>query len=203
MVRPSLTLAYQTWRTSMSLGDVFRTDLVLLHAPSVYDFRKRVVMHGPIADAVPATNEPPRLPKARPIFHDRYSRPAPGPGPGHLLDAQETLTLIDQAARLTPERRDEALNAIRRRVDEANEASLYGTDELKWPDVGRLALRPRLVGRLGLALWAELGHRWHRLRGTYDGAVFSGARLAPVEPGRSRLTAAPVPLGMPGRPPPL
>jgi radical SAM superfamily enzyme YgiQ (UPF0313 family) len=41
----------------MSLRDVFKTDLVLLHAPSVYDFRSRVVMHGPIADAVPSTNE--------------------------------------------------------------------------------------------------------------------------------------------------
>jgi hypothetical protein len=38
----------------MSFSDVFKTDLVLLHAPSVYDFRKRVVMHGPIADAVPS-----------------------------------------------------------------------------------------------------------------------------------------------------
>jgi len=122
---------------------------------------------------------------------------------GHLLDAQETLTLIDQAARLAPERRDEALTAIRRRVDEANEASLCGTDELKWPDVGRLALRPRLIGRLGLALWAELGHSWHRFRGIYDGAVFSGARLAPVVPGRSWPPAGPVPLGMPGRTPAL
>jgi B12-binding domain/radical SAM domain protein len=122
---------------------------------------------------------------------------------GHLLDAQETLTLIDRATRLTPERRDEALAAIRRRVDEANEASLCGTDELKWPDVGRLALRPRLIGRLGLGLWAELGHSWHRLRGTYDGATFSGARLAPVEFGSPGPSAAPVPLGMPGRPTPL
>lgn len=41
----------------MSAGDVFRTDMVLLHAPSVYDFRSRPVMHGPIADAVPSTNQ--------------------------------------------------------------------------------------------------------------------------------------------------
>jgi B12-binding domain/radical SAM domain protein len=41
----------------VSIRDVFRTDLVLLHAPSVYDFRTSVVMHGPIADAVPSTNE--------------------------------------------------------------------------------------------------------------------------------------------------
>jgi B12-binding domain/radical SAM domain protein len=36
---------------------VFRTDLTLLHAPSVYDFRKKTTMMGPIADAVPSTDE--------------------------------------------------------------------------------------------------------------------------------------------------
>jgi radical SAM superfamily enzyme YgiQ (UPF0313 family) len=30
-------------------------DLVLLHAPSVYDFRERTIMHGPISDVIPAT----------------------------------------------------------------------------------------------------------------------------------------------------
>jgi len=42
---------------SVSVREVFRTDLTLLHAPSVYDFRTSVIMHGPIADAVPSTNE--------------------------------------------------------------------------------------------------------------------------------------------------
>ena len=41
----------------MSVSDVFGTDLALLHPPSVYDFRPSVIMHGPIADAVPSTNE--------------------------------------------------------------------------------------------------------------------------------------------------
>jgi hypothetical protein len=41
----------------VGVRDVFETDLVLLHAPSVYDFRSRLLMHGPIADAVPSTNE--------------------------------------------------------------------------------------------------------------------------------------------------
>lgn len=41
----------------MGLGDVFHTDLTLLHAPSVYDFRKRTILQGPIADAVPSTDE--------------------------------------------------------------------------------------------------------------------------------------------------
>ncbi len=41
----------------MGLDDAFRTDLTLLHAPSVYDFRKKTIMQGPVADAVPSTNE--------------------------------------------------------------------------------------------------------------------------------------------------
>jgi B12-binding domain/radical SAM domain protein len=41
----------------VGLGDVVRTDLTLLHAPSVYDFRKRAMMLGPVADAVPSTDE--------------------------------------------------------------------------------------------------------------------------------------------------
>ncbi len=32
-----------------------RTDIILLHAPSVYDFRERVIMHGPISDVIPST----------------------------------------------------------------------------------------------------------------------------------------------------
>ncbi len=30
-------------------------DLVLLHPPSVYDFRKKASMYGPISDVVPST----------------------------------------------------------------------------------------------------------------------------------------------------
>jgi hypothetical protein len=30
-------------------------DLILLHPPSLYDFRKRPGMHGPISDVVPST----------------------------------------------------------------------------------------------------------------------------------------------------
>jgi hypothetical protein len=41
----------------VSVRDVFGTDLALLHAPSVYDFRTSVIMHGPVADAVPSANE--------------------------------------------------------------------------------------------------------------------------------------------------
>jgi B12-binding domain/radical SAM domain protein len=41
----------------LGLADVTRTDLTLLHAPSVYDFREKTMMMGPVADAVPSTDE--------------------------------------------------------------------------------------------------------------------------------------------------
>jgi len=41
----------------VGLGEIVRTDLTLLHAPSVYDFRRRAMMLGPVADAVPSTDE--------------------------------------------------------------------------------------------------------------------------------------------------
>ncbi|GAB4443700.1 MAG: hypothetical protein OHK0040_14410 [bacterium] len=33
---------------------MFKTDVVFLHAPSIYDFRKRAVIHGPISDVIPS-----------------------------------------------------------------------------------------------------------------------------------------------------
>ena len=41
----------------MGVKDVLRTDLVLIHPPSVYDFRQETILQGPIADAVPSTDE--------------------------------------------------------------------------------------------------------------------------------------------------
>lgn len=95
--------------------------------------------------------------------------------------AQETLALIEETSGLAPDQRAAVLAAARDRVDQANEASLCGIDELKWADVGHLAVHPKLLARLARALWAELGHSWHRLTGSYDTAVFSGARLAPAQ----------------------
>jgi hypothetical protein len=38
-------------------GRVFGLDLVLLHAPSVWDFRRGVILQGPLADVIPSTDE--------------------------------------------------------------------------------------------------------------------------------------------------
>ncbi len=40
-----------------SSGRVFGLDLVLLHAPSVWDFREEVILQGPLADVIPSTTE--------------------------------------------------------------------------------------------------------------------------------------------------
>lgn len=40
----------------MPLRNPFRRDLILLHAPSVYDYRRLLLFYGPFADAVPSTH---------------------------------------------------------------------------------------------------------------------------------------------------
>jgi B12-binding domain/radical SAM domain protein len=56
-VRQGNFLEGQGDQKTLGLRDVVRTDLTLLHAPSVYDFRKKTLMLGPIAEAVPSTDE--------------------------------------------------------------------------------------------------------------------------------------------------
>ncbi|MDA8331217.1 MAG: cobalamin-dependent protein, partial [Candidatus Dormibacteraeota bacterium] len=36
---------------------MFEADLILLHAPSVWDFREEVILQGPLADVIPSTDE--------------------------------------------------------------------------------------------------------------------------------------------------
>ena len=98
----------------------------------------------------------------------------------HLRRGQEMVALLDTTAGVPPEQRAAVLSATRRRIDEVNEASLCGTDELKWANVGHLIMRPRLAARLGLALCGEVRHSLHRLVGSYDTDVFSGQRLPAI-----------------------
>jgi hypothetical protein len=106
---------------------------------------------------------------------------------GHLRHAEQTVAWLSEAAELPREQRTALHAAARQRVDEVNEASLCDTDELKWAGVGHLIVRPRLAARLGLALWAEVKHSLPRLSGSYDTALFSNARLVPVEPRPSQV----------------
>ncbi|MDT7544886.1 MAG: hypothetical protein QOE99_996, partial [Actinomycetota bacterium] len=40
-----------------ALSRAFGLDLVLLHAPSVWDFREEVILQGPLADVIPSTTQ--------------------------------------------------------------------------------------------------------------------------------------------------
>jgi B12-binding domain/radical SAM domain protein len=44
-------------RNRSALGRIFGLDLVLLHAPSVWDFRNEVILEGPLADVIPSTTQ--------------------------------------------------------------------------------------------------------------------------------------------------
>ncbi|MCU1590163.1 MAG: B12-binding domain/radical domain protein Ta0216 family [Frankiales bacterium] len=46
-----------TRRARGGLSRVFGLDLVLLHAPSVWDFREEVILQGPLADVIPSTTQ--------------------------------------------------------------------------------------------------------------------------------------------------
>ena len=50
-MRRPLAGARGAWRR------VFEADLILLHAPSVWDFREEVILQGPLADVIPSTDE--------------------------------------------------------------------------------------------------------------------------------------------------
>jgi B12-binding domain/radical SAM domain protein len=60
---PSKTLGFvaratRRWRAIRpAMGRVFGLDLVLLHAPSVWDFRDEIIVQGPLADVIPSTTE--------------------------------------------------------------------------------------------------------------------------------------------------
>ncbi|MBI3596449.1 MAG: hypothetical protein HY203_04770 [Nitrospirae bacterium] len=41
---------------------MFNADVVFIHPPSLYDFRKKAVLHGPISDVVPLGSDRERGP---------------------------------------------------------------------------------------------------------------------------------------------
>ncbi|MEO6606043.1 MAG: TIGR04190 family B12-binding domain/radical SAM domain protein [Aeromicrobium sp.] len=52
-----MTSAPHRARIGPALGRIFSLDMVLLHAPSVWDFREEVIIQGPLADVIPSTTE--------------------------------------------------------------------------------------------------------------------------------------------------
>lgn len=57
MLQVSQNLAYLHVRTKGEnfVKEFFRRDIIFLHAPSVYDFRKDTIMFGPISDVIPSS----------------------------------------------------------------------------------------------------------------------------------------------------
>src|SRR5659263_107069 len=52
---PISTPNYSCSRRSIVLFPPTHPDLIFLHAPSVYDFRKKSIVYGPVSDLVPST----------------------------------------------------------------------------------------------------------------------------------------------------
>ena len=193
----------------VSAADVFRTDLTLLHAPSVYDFRTSVIMHGPIADAVPSTNE-----------FEMY--PVGLTSIASYLSANHYNVRIVNLAYLMLARA-----WLRRRSVRSSPApqGLRDRSALAAPCPGRLGHRrdgqrhhPRTPVLFGGLSGATTTRNWPptlsstlcceetpprsrvgscSLTGGYDTSVFSGTRLAPVSLGGQRPATEPVLLDMP------
>ena len=53
-------------------------DLVLLHAPSVYDFRQKTILYGPVSDLIPPSPVFEMYPIGLPASPNTWSVPATG-----------------------------------------------------------------------------------------------------------------------------
>lgn len=76
-------------------GRVLGLDLVLLHAPSVWDFRDEVILGGPLADAIPSTGS------------SRCTRSAslPSPRTWRRTNTTRALRIVNLAYRMLRHRR--------------------------------------------------------------------------------------------------
>ncbi len=128
----------------MGLRDVFRTDLTLLHAPSVYDFRKKTIMQGPIADAVPSTDEFEMYPVGLTSIAS------------YLGENQYNVRLVNLAYRMLKDPRYDVERRLRRM-----RSTLFGID-LHW--------LPHAQGALAIA---ELTKRLHPESGILLGGLSS------------------------------
>jgi len=93
---------------------VAKTDLVLLHAPSVYDFRKRPILFGPVSDVIPST----QIFEMYPIGFLTMLQ--------HLQEHGHTVRIINVALRMLRSRRFDVEKMIR-----SLKAKAFGID-LHW-----------------------------------------------------------------------
>ena len=116
----------------MGLSDVLRTDLVLLHPPSIFDFRSETILQGPVADAVPSTDEFEMYPAGLTSIA------------GYLAKNQYNVKIVNLAYRMLSQPRYDAKKQIERM-----QARVFGVD-LHW--------LPHAHGALAVA---ELAKKYH------------------------------------------
>jgi B12-binding domain/radical SAM domain protein len=95
----------------------------------------------------------------------------------HFAIARQALSEIDAIAGLSGPERRQALQQLAAQVDQANTASLVGTDELKWRTSTGFRISWILARHVAAAMPRELAHGIGRLCGHYDRAVAQVRRL--------------------------
>lgn len=162
----SLRLRLSEDASSRGLRDVFHTDLVLLHAPSVFDFREETITQGPMAAAL---NE--LMFRYGMIDAKSYAEVKT-----HQRAARRAIEAIEVALELLEDEKREALNKTREKVCEANADSMFSKMELEWRSSSGLRVSAALVRTLCFGFLQEAGYGIQRLVESYDSAIFSGRR---------------------------
>ena len=98
----------------------------------------------------------------------------------HMRIARSAIEAMTRAFALPKEERNEALQKIRERVQEANVDSLFSKNELEWHSATGLHFSFRLLRILASGLSEEVVHSAHRIAGSYDTSIYSGKRMKPI-----------------------
>lgn len=96
-----------------------------------------------------------------------------------LSTAHMVLSELDHGRELPEEALEALLLRLHKAIQEANQGSLFGGDELKWPISQRFHVGFTLFRALLGGLTQELRHTVARLAGVYDTHPFSGQRSQP------------------------
>jgi B12-binding domain/radical SAM domain protein len=105
----------------------------------------------------------------------------------HQVAARRAMVLIEQAMRLPEDERQNAMERIRKDINEANVDSMFSKDELHWKGDASLRLSPSFLKVLPEGLMEEVVHGIHRLIGAYDTSVYPGPRVAAANLGNNSL----------------
>ena len=129
-------------------------DLVLLHAPSVYDFREKTILYGPVSEQIPST----------PVF-EMYPI-----GLSSIADYLERsgyrVRIVNLAVRMLNSADFDAEDMIARL-----QAPVFGID-LHWllhcHGAIEVAQRPECAGKVIVGVFADTGQRYLSVEGLFD-----------------------------------